>query len=339
MVGDSVAYGYGFGLTGWARGRSDLRAVNGGQLGCPIARGGSYRFLRDIGIFEDRCDWSRLFPKFMSEQDPDVVVLSSGIWEVVDRRLPGDDRWRHIGQPEVDRYLLREFLSAIDTLGSDRATVVLLTYPHFQAGADQGYTDLPESDPARVDRLNELMAEAAGLRPGVATVVDVQAWLAQQPGGERTRPSGRTACTSGTTTCPPWRRGWARSWCASPGRGPARPEAPGAGGPGPAGNRGQTPVEVRGADRGTTGASRPVPWVEPVVPVPSSWYSSSTLTDQMSWSPLPRMFSTVSIAVSIEWSWLLYLCMPLRPDRVHVGRCWPIQLVAAPRRCRRSTSS
>ena len=27
----------------------------------------------------------------------------------------------------------------------------------------------------------------------------------------------------------------------------------------------------------------------------------------------PRMFSTESIAVSIEWSWLLYLCMPLRP--------------------------
>ena len=185
VVGDSVAYGYGFGLTGWARGRSDLRAVNGGQLGCPIARGGSFRFLRDIGTFEDRCDWSRLFPKFMSEQDPDVVVLSSGIWEVVDRRLPGDDRWRHIGQPEVDRYLLREFLAAIDALGSDRATVVLLTYPHFQAGADQGYTDLPESDPSRVDRLNQLMVEAAGMRPGVATVIDVQSWLAQQPGGEQ----------------------------------------------------------------------------------------------------------------------------------------------------------
>ena len=36
----------------------------------------------------------------------------------------------------------------------------------------------------------------------------------------------------------------------------------------------------------------------------SSWYSSSTLTDQTSWSA-PKMFSTLSIAVYIEWSWLL----------------------------------
>ena len=185
VAGDSVAYGYGYGLTTWAKGRTDLRATNGGQLGCPIARGGSFRFLRDIGTFEDRCDWAVLFPKFLREQDPTVVALSSGIWEVVDRRLPGDDRWRHIGQPEVDRYLLREFLSAIDELGSKGATVALLTYPHFTAGADQGYTDLPESDAARVDRLNALLNEAASLRPGVATVIDVQGWLAQQPGGEQ----------------------------------------------------------------------------------------------------------------------------------------------------------
>ena len=61
---------------------------------------------------------------------------------------------------------------------------MLLTYPHFEAGRDQGYADLPESDPARVDRLNEIMAEAVALRPGVATLVDFQAWLAAQPGGE-----------------------------------------------------------------------------------------------------------------------------------------------------------
>ena len=35
----------------------------------------------------------------------------------------------------------------------------------------------------------------------------------------------------------------------------------------------------------------------------------------------PRMFSTVSIAVNIEWSWLLYLCMPLRPTGYTFGAC------------------
>ena len=33
------------------------------------------------------------------------------------------------------------------------------------------------------------------------------------------------------------------------------------------------------------------------------------------------MFSTVSIAVSIEWSWLLYRCMPLRPTGCTFGAC------------------
>jgi hypothetical protein len=66
--------------------------------------------------------------------------------------------------------------------------------------------------------------------------------------------------------------------------------------------------------RGSTGASRPVPGVLPLArPDCSSWYSASTLTDQMSWSSPVQMFSTVSIAVYIEWSWLLYLCIPLRP--------------------------
>ncbi len=184
VVGDSVAYNVGYGLLEWSEGQRGVRVHNAGQLGCAVARGGQYRFLRDIDTFEDRCDWAGMFAEWVSGTDLDVVVLTSGIWEVVDRRLPGDDRFRHIGQESVDRYILAEFLSAIDTLAARGATVVLLTYPHFEAGRDQGYADLPESDPARVDRLNELMVQAVSLRPGVATLVDFQGWLAAQPGGE-----------------------------------------------------------------------------------------------------------------------------------------------------------
>jgi hypothetical protein len=184
VVGDSVAYNIGFGLSTWAKANGGVGVHSAGQLGCPIARGGQYRFLLDIDTFEDRCDWAQMYPKWVNSIDPEVVVLTSGIWEVVDRRLPGDDRFRHVGEPIVDRYLLAEFLSAIDALSARGASVVLLTYPHFEAARDQGYTGLPESDPARVDRLNELMAEAVALRPGVATILDFQGWLASQPGGE-----------------------------------------------------------------------------------------------------------------------------------------------------------
>jgi hypothetical protein len=184
VVGDSVGFNFGTGLDTWARRTAGLRPVNAGKLGCSVARGGTYRFLRELQTFPENCDWSVTFPRILDEQRPDVAVLVSGVWEVVDRRLPGEDRFRHIGDPGVDRYLLREWLSAVDVLGAGGATVVLVTYPHFEAGRDVGFSGLPESDPARVDRLNELIREVAALRPGVAQVLDFQAWLASQPGGE-----------------------------------------------------------------------------------------------------------------------------------------------------------
>ncbi len=184
VVGDSVAFNLGIGLASWANNQSGVTVQNAGRLGCPLARGGQYRFLREIESFAGDCEWSNRYAELLSERDPEVVVLSSGIWELVDRRLLGDDTWRHLGEPEMDQYLLSELLSAIDLLSSRGATVVLSTYPHFEAGRDQGFQGLPESDPARVDRLNELIRSAAELRPGVVTLIDFQGWLASQEGGE-----------------------------------------------------------------------------------------------------------------------------------------------------------
>ena len=50
----------------------------------------------------------------------------------------------------------------------------------------------------------------------------------------------------------------------------------------------------------------------------SSWYSKSVLTSHTSWDA-PSMFQTTIMAVSIEWSWLLYLCIPLRPTVCRFG--------------------
>ena len=68
-----------------------------------------------------------------------------------------------------------------------------MTQSHFNAGLDQGFSDLPESDPARTDRLNQILLEAVSLRPGVAYVLDLAAWQAAQPGGDinvEVRPDG-----------------------------------------------------------------------------------------------------------------------------------------------------
>ncbi len=187
VVGDSVAFGIGFGLDDWGTATGKLRATTAAQFGCAIARGGSYKFQRETRTLEPRCDWATTFPALIASHRPDVVVLSSGVWEVVDRRLVGDNRYRHIGEPDIDRYILGEFLAAIDTLGADGAHVIVLTQPHIESGLDKGESGLPESEPERIDRLNELLAEAVALRPGVATLVDMRAWVAGQPGGEMDR--------------------------------------------------------------------------------------------------------------------------------------------------------
>jgi len=183
IIGDSVAHTQGFGLEQWAKSTSQAKVFNAAQFGCPVARGGGFRFQQDLDSFRQDCDWSQRIPSWLSGFQPDIVLLSSGIWEVVDRRFLGDDRFRHVGDPAVDHYILSEFLSVIDLAGSTGATVEVLTQAHFNAGLDQGYTDLPESDPARTDRLNQILSEAVSLRPGVAFLLDFASWQAGQPGG------------------------------------------------------------------------------------------------------------------------------------------------------------
>ena len=184
IVGDSVAFGYAFGLNGWATGRNDVVVENRGQFNCPVARGGSYRFEQDVAEFPDRCDWAAQFTDWLAQSRPHEVVLSTGVWDVVDRILPGDRKWRHLGDPTSDTYFLRELLTSIDLLSSQGARVVLLTHHHIDVGANKGFTGLPESDPARMDRLNELIGKAHELRPDVTSVVDLAGWVAAQPGGE-----------------------------------------------------------------------------------------------------------------------------------------------------------
>lgn len=184
VVGDSVAFAIGFGLEDWGRETGEMSAVTAAQFGCAIARGGKYKFQRDTRTLEARCDWANSYPGLIAGHRPDVVVVSSGVWEVVDRLLIGDDRFRHIGEADIDRFILGEFVAAIDTLGADGAHVVVLNQPHIESGLDKGETDLPESEPERMDRLNELLAEAVALRPGVATLIDLRGWLSGLPGGE-----------------------------------------------------------------------------------------------------------------------------------------------------------
>lgn len=192
VVGDSVAAGIGEGIV-----RSDaaphIRMSFGTQYGCPIARGGYFRFMREVDEFSPGCEWNDRFANLVVQEQPHVVVISTGVWEVVDRRLPGDAEFRHLGTELLDNYFLVELVSAIDLVASQGANVVLLTQPPHQVGLRAGYSGLPESDPVRIHRLNELLYLAQSLRPDRVTVIDFAAHVHAVEGDQvdpQSRPDG-----------------------------------------------------------------------------------------------------------------------------------------------------
>lgn len=182
MVGDSVAFGLGWALEEWAEREGGARFMNRGKFNCPVARGGTYRFEQQTTEFPLRCDWAGSFAELISESRPHEVAIFNGVWDVVDRILPGQRSWSHLGKPVSDNYFRRELLAAIDLLSSQGASVTLITHHYIEVGANKGFVGLPESDMARIDRYNELLFEVAALRPGVVRVLDLAAFLQPVPG-------------------------------------------------------------------------------------------------------------------------------------------------------------
>ena len=110
----------------------------------------------------------------------------SGLWDVLDRQLPGDEVWRHPGDTEFDQLLRREMSAAVDALAADGALVVWLTHPAIRS-LDRGKVPsepFPEWDPARMRRLNELVFELEALHPWQVRVIDLAGYMRTLPGGE-----------------------------------------------------------------------------------------------------------------------------------------------------------
>lgn len=190
FYGDSSALFLGLGFQYFMDNKKGLIRPRTGvaEPGCGIARLGTYRCR---GAEQSR-------PKYCKDRDvawkdaihlgrPDVAVAFAGPWDVCDRKLPGDDQWRAPGDPILDDYLRRELLSASDLLLSDGGLVIWLTHPAIEQRAPGGKvpkTPFPESNPARMRRLNELVKDMQKLRPRRIRVVDLAEHMRTLPGGE-----------------------------------------------------------------------------------------------------------------------------------------------------------
>ena len=195
MFGDSTALLTSGGLGTWAKETGALDVVPGiSRLGCGIGRGG-YRW-RDDGTVEPvppHCDdWANTWGEKVKVFSPNLVVVQVGPWETMDRRFTDDDRWHRLGEPAFDEWMLTELTEAVDTLSKEGAVVLWLTSPPMNDNLDrQGDFGLEStSDPARMDRLNQLVRQLPALRPGVVGVVDLAGWLAASGRDATLRPDG-----------------------------------------------------------------------------------------------------------------------------------------------------
>ena len=140
VVGDSQAWVVGEGMRRWAETNPTRAAVwNVAVPGCGLVRGGQSDFLGEVreGVCDD---WAPRWEVQLAEFDPDVVVVLSGQWDWVDRKLPEWDRWRSYGDEVFDRHVVAEYLAVADALTATGARVVWLTNPCYEL---EGFGDDP----------------------------------------------------------------------------------------------------------------------------------------------------------------------------------------------------
>jgi hypothetical protein len=196
--GDSTGLMTSLGVGAWGDrdGRLVLNA-DGTQLGCSIGVDGRRRYgqfpAEDV---PERCrDWRRTWADLARATRADVALVMAAPFDVTDRQLPGDDTWRAPGDPVYDAYLTTQLLDVIDLFRGLGVQVAFVASPHIELGAADEpppATPYPASDPARMDRWNALVADAAAQRPGTV-VLDLPGHLRSLPGGEmdrRLRPDG-----------------------------------------------------------------------------------------------------------------------------------------------------
>ena len=190
LLGDSVAWSLGPAFHDWNDAHADAPvAVEGWTpFGCPL--GGHDVPVRVFGDewaeWAECARWHAGLPDVVGATDADVILFTSGVFELGERRFADD--WYHVGERPYDAWLRDVLEGYADLFASAGVPVVWTTFPHVRIADESDPTrpwdELAPNDPARVDRLNELVREVVAGRPGFA-VLDLEAWTrTTMPGGE-----------------------------------------------------------------------------------------------------------------------------------------------------------
>jgi lysophospholipase L1-like esterase len=156
VLGDSV--GQGLELKG-LRNDKRLESANAATVNCTIAGGAnSLQGYRGGNVIGSGCpNWRTDWPPLVQEQQPDVVIVFTSGWEIVDRWFgePGDGLPNTILEPVFQQSLIDAHREAASLLAAGGAKVIFPTVP---------YIDPPHAypEPPGVNGISEIWWEPYG---------------------------------------------------------------------------------------------------------------------------------------------------------------------------------
>jgi peptidoglycan/LPS O-acetylase OafA/YrhL len=192
--GDSTGLVTGLSMTQWDDDNDAVRTVRGSAaLGCSIMSPATVRSDGREFRTPDHCDdWQDRWRDQAAVGEIDVAYLQFGPWEVYEMRPDALGTYGVIGDPDIDALIEANLAANVEMLLEHTRVVAIATSPHVEVGRVNGRspgTAAPESDPARMDRLNEIIVEVASRYPRAA-VVDLAGWVDSLPDDNQRRPDG-----------------------------------------------------------------------------------------------------------------------------------------------------
>ena len=189
VAGDSAALGLAIGMGAWSKGGQGdgaLDTASIASIGCGLGRGGTRKNHDRVEPVPKECQtWATTIPRTLAADKPDIMLVMDGLWEATDRQLDGDPTWRAPGDPVYDAFLTKELGQAADVMHGRGAPVVWLTFPQIDLGVGEPNHDqhpYAVSDPARMERVNDIVRDVAGTRPWMH-VLDLAAYAKTFPRG------------------------------------------------------------------------------------------------------------------------------------------------------------
>ncbi|MDQ1484183.1 MAG: hypothetical protein QOF35_2259 [Actinomycetota bacterium] len=168
VLGDSVAETLFKGMPHYPR----VAVSNHAVLGCGLLQQSPYRYAGEIAEVPTECaGWPENWSADVRRNDPDVVALLVGRWEVMDRVIDGS--WQSVGDPALDRQVLSNLERILPMLTAKGARLALLTPPYYHRFERPDGGLWPEDRPKRVDRFTGLLRQFAAKHPDRVSVVEL----------------------------------------------------------------------------------------------------------------------------------------------------------------------